>query len=73
MTEHTTEQVRTCFSSYETLQSALADYYDMEGAFAPYTPITEALLSFSRRSGITTTEALEQLYELYGKRNSNRL
>ncbi len=67
------QNTRTALGAYETLLDALGDYYDMEGAFAPYTPLTEALVDFSRRSGITTTEALEQLYELYNLLDTNRL
>ena len=58
---------------YETLSEALADYYDCYGAFGPSEPLTASLTDLSRRSGITTTQALEEMFQRYKNRKDNRL
>ena len=73
MTEHSTQDWKEAISRYSCLSEALADYYDCTGQFAPYAPLTASLVDFSRRSGITTTQALEQLYQLYSGYKTNRL
>ncbi len=50
---------------YPTLSDALSDYYDGEGAFAAYSPITESIVTYAKEQGVTCTCALEELYNLY--------
>ena len=51
--------------AYPTLSDALSDYYDGEGAFAAYSPITNSIVEYAKRQGVTCTTALEELYNLY--------
>ena len=59
--------------TYPTLSDALSDYYDGEGAFSAYSPITNSIVEYAKRQGITCTLALEELYSLYKMFSANRL
>ncbi len=52
-------------STYPEFEDALSDYYDGVGAFAAYSPITNSIVEYAKRQGVTCTTALEELYNLY--------
>ena len=50
---------------YGDIESALADYYDCTGSFAPYSQPTRDILEFCQLNEVRGSRALEMIFGLY--------